>query len=76
MERLISETAMVALFPTPPVRIGDNLARPWYSDYGNLIRLANYLKDQGEGAETLVRLMEKPWSFTEQWHWMLMAEGD
>lgn len=71
----IGDIALVASFPTPAVRTGNNSAVPWYGDYSNIVRLARHLKDAGDDAETIIYFLEKPWKYTQEWEALLRLEA-
>lgn len=71
---LISDVALVGLFPTEPRRVGDNLAEPWYRNYGNVVRLAEYLAEVGESPQVIVEMLRTPWKHEVLWARMRAGE--
>lgn len=74
VDNLISPIALAGLFPTTPRRTGDNMADPWYRDYGNVVRLAEYLAEVGEDAFVVVNMLRSPWRFGDLWERMRAGE--
>ena len=41
----------------------------WFSDFGNVLALAEYLEDEGElsTVRATIRFFEKPWKWETEW---------
>jgi hypothetical protein len=45
----------------------------WYMDHSNIVTLATYLADRGDDAHDVVRAVEKPWNYEDEYREALQA---